>query len=60
VIAGHRLDQRRLAERRGTNKARVAVARTVLALVYHGLRGEIAASPGPPRREARTRPDASS
>jgi transposase len=33
---------RRLAERRGTNKARVAVARKVLTLVYYGLRdGEI-------------------
>ena len=28
---------RRLAERRGTNKARVAVARKVLTLVYYGL-----------------------
>jgi transposase len=35
-------DFRRIAERRGTNKARVAVARKVLTLVYHGLRdGEI-------------------
>ena len=33
---------RRLAERRGTNKARVAVARKALTLVYYGLRdGEI-------------------
>src|ERR687897_533959 len=33
---------RRLAERRGTNKARVAVARKGLTLVYYGLRdGEI-------------------
>jgi transposase len=33
---------RRIAERRGTNKARVAVARKVLTLVYYGLRdGEI-------------------
>jgi transposase len=33
---------RRVAERRGTNKARVAVARKVLTLVYYGLRdGEI-------------------
>jgi transposase len=32
----------RIAERRGTNKARVAVARKVLTLVYYGLRdGEI-------------------
>jgi transposase len=31
-------DIRRIAERRGTNKARVAVARKVLALVYYGLR----------------------
>jgi transposase len=35
-------DFRRIAQRRGTNKARVAVARKVLALVYYGLRdGEI-------------------
>jgi transposase len=35
-------DFRRIAERRGTNKARVAVARTVLTLAYYGLRdGEI-------------------
>jgi transposase len=33
---------RRIAERRGANKARVAVARKVLTLVYYGLRdGEI-------------------
>jgi transposase len=33
---------RRIAEHRGTNKARVAVARKVLTLVYYGLRdGEI-------------------
>jgi transposase len=33
---------RRIAERRGTNKARVAVARKVLTLVYYGLRrGEV-------------------
>jgi hypothetical protein len=31
-------DFRRIAQRRGTNKARVAVARKVLTLVYHGLR----------------------
>jgi transposase len=32
----------RLAERRGTNKARVAIARRVLTLAYYGLRdGEI-------------------
>jgi transposase len=31
-------DFRRIAERRGTNKARVAVARKVLTLVYYGLR----------------------
>ena len=32
----------RIAERRGTNKARVAVARKLLTLVYYGLRdGEI-------------------
>jgi transposase len=35
-------DFRCIAERRGTNKARVAVARKVLTLVYYGLRdGEI-------------------
>jgi transposase len=35
-------DFRRIADRRGTNKARVAVARKVLTLVYYGLRdGEI-------------------
>ena len=35
-------DFRRIAERRGTNKAPVAVARKVLTLVYYGLRdGEI-------------------
>jgi hypothetical protein len=33
---------RRIAERRGTNKARVAIARKVLTLIYYGLRdGEI-------------------
>ena len=33
---------RRIAQRRGVNKARVAVARKVLTLVYYGLRdGEI-------------------
>jgi transposase len=35
-------DFRRIAQRRGTNKARVAVARNMLTLVYYGLRdGEI-------------------
>jgi transposase len=35
-------DFRRIAQRRGTNKARVAVARKMLTLVYYGLRdGEI-------------------
>jgi transposase len=35
-------DFRRIAERRGKNKARVAVARKVLTLAYYGLRdGEI-------------------
>ena len=35
-------DFRRIAERRGNNKATVAVARKVLTLVYYGLRdGEI-------------------
>ena len=55
-------DYRRIAERRGTNKARVAVARKVLTLVYYGLRdGEIrclARAPGGVR--ARSRPGASS
>jgi hypothetical protein len=33
---------RRIAQRRGTNKARVAIARKVLTLAYYGLRdGEI-------------------
>jgi transposase len=33
---------RRIAERRGTNRARVAVARKILTLIYYGLRdGEI-------------------
>jgi hypothetical protein len=31
-------DVRRIAQRRGTNQARVAVARKVLTLVYYGLR----------------------
>jgi transposase len=36
------VDYHRIAERRGTNKARVAVARKLLTLVYYGLRdGEI-------------------
>jgi hypothetical protein len=35
-------DFRRLAERRGRNKARAALARKVLTLAYYGLRdGEI-------------------
>jgi len=35
-------DFRRIADRRGKNKARVAVARKLLTLVYYGLRdGEI-------------------
>jgi hypothetical protein len=35
-------DFHRIAERRGKNKARVAVARKLLTLVYYGLRdGEI-------------------
>jgi hypothetical protein len=35
-------DFRRIADRRGRNKARVAVARKLLTLVYYGLRdGEI-------------------
>jgi hypothetical protein len=35
-------DFHHIAERRGTNKARVAVARKLLTLVYYGLRdGEI-------------------
>jgi hypothetical protein len=32
-------DFHRIAERRGKNKARVAVARKLLTLVYYGLRG---------------------
>jgi transposase len=33
---------RRIAERRGTNRARVAIARKILTLIYYGLRdGEI-------------------
>jgi hypothetical protein len=31
-------DYRRIAERRGTKKARVAVARRLLTLVFYGLR----------------------
>jgi transposase len=39
VLAAH---YRKLAKRRGTNKARVAIARKVLTLAYYGLRdGEI-------------------
>jgi hypothetical protein len=55
-------DFRRIAERRGTNEARVALARKVLTLVYYGLRdGETRCSPRPRwRRETvRTRPGAS-
>ena len=38
MIAGYQ----RIAERRGKNKANVAIARKVLTLVYYGLRdGEI-------------------
>jgi hypothetical protein len=38
----HAGDFRRIAERRGTNKARVAVAPKVLTHLYYGLRdGEI-------------------
>ena len=37
-----RVDYHRIAERRGVNKARVAVARKLLTLIYYGLRdGEI-------------------
>ena len=37
-----RADYHRIAQRRGTAKARVAVARKLLTLVYYGLRdGEI-------------------
>jgi transposase len=44
---------RRIAERRGTNKARVAVARKVLTLVYYGLRdGEIRCLKRPGRASA--------
>ena len=35
VLAAH---YRKLAKRRGANKARVAIARKVLTLVYYGLR----------------------
>ena len=36
------VDYRRIAERRGANKARVAIARKVLTLIFYGLRdGEI-------------------
>ena len=48
AISGHRggsllqADYHRIAERRGVYKARVAVARKLLTLVYYGLRdGEI-------------------
>jgi transposase len=41
-------DFRRIAERRGKNKARVAVARKLLTLVYYGLRdGEIRCAADP-------------
>ena len=41
----------RLAERRGKNKARVAIARRVLTLAYYGLRdGEIRCLTQPARR----------
>ena len=54
-------DYRKIAERRGKNKATVAIARKVLTLVYYGLRdGEIRCLAQPTPREARTRPDASS
>ena len=44
----------RIAERRGKNKARVAIARRVLTLVYYGLRdGEIRClTPTARRRES--------
>ena len=36
------VDYRRIAERRGKNRATVAIARKILTLVYYGLRdGEI-------------------
>src|SRR5262249_37482029 len=44
----------RIAQRRGTNKARIATARRLMTLVYYGLRA-VPPSRGPPR-EARTRP----
>src|SRR6266568_3843092 len=46
-------DFHRIAERRGTNKARVAVARKMLTLVYYGLRdGEIRCLAGHHDQEA--------
>ena len=49
----------RIAERRGTNKARIATARRLMTLVYYGLRdGEIRCLRSGPPREARTRPQA--
>ena len=52
----------RIAERRGKNKARVAIARKLLTLVFYGLRdGEIRCLATASRRvRARTRPQASS
>ena len=42
AIVGTASDSPTIAERRGKNKARVAVARKLLTLVYYGLRdGEI-------------------
>jgi hypothetical protein len=56
ITGGHggpklKADYRRIAARRGTHIARVAVARKLLTLVYFGLRdGEVrAALPSPPR-----------
>ena len=56
------VDYHRIAERRGKNKARVAVARKLLTLVYYGLRdGEIRClRQARPHEPAGTRPDARS
>jgi transposase len=46
---------RRIAERRGTNRARVAIARKILTLIYYGLRGgeiRCLARPAAVRRDA--------
>ena len=54
-------DYHRIAERRGKNKARVAIARKILTLVYYGLRdGEIRCLAQPRRVRLGHDPDASS